>query len=213
MPPSQPPSYTLIARYFLKTPSFRFPLRAGGTKPLRFPSRSGGNLKEGGIVNFDCAVGKCLCVGFSKCPPPNLPRTRGRSRDSLPACGEGWGGGAMFNTNRRASVHKKTAVDPLLQVPPASRGNQAPSVPLAKRGGTLRRGAIVNSALAIGISACALVFRNAPLPTSPVHGGGAATPSPRAGRVGVGARCLNLYAKTLTYSVWKRSFRLMLPAC
>jgi hypothetical protein len=28
-------------------PSFRFPLLAGGTK-ARFPSRSGGNLKEGG---------------------------------------------------------------------------------------------------------------------------------------------------------------------
>ena len=36
---------------------------------------------------------KCLCVGFSRCPPPNLPRTRGRNRHSLPACGEGWGGG------------------------------------------------------------------------------------------------------------------------
>ena len=31
-----------------RTPSFRFPLRAGGTMPARFPSRSGGNLKEGG---------------------------------------------------------------------------------------------------------------------------------------------------------------------
>jgi len=28
--------------------SLRFPLLAGGTKTLRFPSRSGGNLKEGG---------------------------------------------------------------------------------------------------------------------------------------------------------------------
>jgi hypothetical protein len=43
----------------------------------------------------DWAIGanKCLCVGFSTCPPPNLPRGRGRSRDSLPARGEGWGGG------------------------------------------------------------------------------------------------------------------------
>ena len=32
----------------LITPSLRFPLLAGGTKTLRFPSRSGGNLKEGG---------------------------------------------------------------------------------------------------------------------------------------------------------------------
>jgi hypothetical protein len=31
-----------------RTPSFRFPLRAGGTMPARFPSQSGGNLKEGG---------------------------------------------------------------------------------------------------------------------------------------------------------------------
>jgi len=36
---------------------------------------------------------KCLCVGFSTCPPPNLPRGRGRSHGSLPARGEGWGGG------------------------------------------------------------------------------------------------------------------------
>jgi hypothetical protein len=41
------------------------------------------------------ATGKCLCVGFSTCPPPNLPRGRGRSRDSLPARGEGWGGGCV----------------------------------------------------------------------------------------------------------------------
>jgi len=31
---------------------------------------------------------------------------------------------AGSNTNRRARVHKKTAVDPLLKVPPASRGNR-----------------------------------------------------------------------------------------
>jgi hypothetical protein len=37
------------------------------------------------------------------------------------------------------------------------------------------------------ISVFALVFQHAPLPTSPVDGGGAATPSPPAGRVGVGA--------------------------
>ena len=46
----------------------------------------------------------------------------------------------------------------------------------------------MNSDRAIGIiSVFALVFRHAPLPTSPVNGGGAATPSPPAGRVGVGA--------------------------
>jgi para-aminobenzoate synthetase/4-amino-4-deoxychorismate lyase len=31
-----------------ETPSLRFPLPAGGTTPAQFPSRSGGNLKEGG---------------------------------------------------------------------------------------------------------------------------------------------------------------------
>jgi len=33
------------------TPSLRFPLQAGGTAPDGFPSRSGGNLKEGGETN------------------------------------------------------------------------------------------------------------------------------------------------------------------
>ena len=35
--------------------SLRFPLQAGGTeptRPTRFPSRSGGNLKEGGIYEL-----------------------------------------------------------------------------------------------------------------------------------------------------------------
>jgi hypothetical protein len=32
----------------LKWQTSGFPLRAGGTKPARFPSRSGGNLQEGG---------------------------------------------------------------------------------------------------------------------------------------------------------------------
>ena len=32
----------------LATPSLRFPLLAGGTLPARFPSRSVGNLQEGG---------------------------------------------------------------------------------------------------------------------------------------------------------------------
>jgi hypothetical protein len=36
------------AAVIFETPSFRFPLQAGGTK-TRFPSRSGGNLKEGGL--------------------------------------------------------------------------------------------------------------------------------------------------------------------
>ena len=77
--------------------------------------------------------------------------------------------------NYRARVHKKTAVDdppwyiiptalakfmktsaiedPLLKVPPARRGNRVGARLCSPReaGGTCRRGAIVNSARAIGI--------------------------------------------------------------
>jgi hypothetical protein len=41
------PPCELIARHFLKTPSVRFPLQAGGTEGAWFPSRRGGNLQEG----------------------------------------------------------------------------------------------------------------------------------------------------------------------
>jgi hypothetical protein len=35
------------------TPSFRFPLFAGGTEQTRFPLRSGGNPQEGGqLMHF-----------------------------------------------------------------------------------------------------------------------------------------------------------------
>ena len=84
--------HSLQKQVRLKTPSLRFPLRAGGTDPSRFPSRSGGNLTEGG--------------------------------------------------------KSRTLTTRL-------------------------------------VSAFALVFQHAPLPTSPVDGGGAVAPSPRAGRVGV----------------------------
>jgi hypothetical protein len=82
------------------------PLEAWRNRALiRFPSRSGGNLRRGAIVNSGSAVDKCLCVGFSTCPPPNLPRERGRSRDSLPAHGEGWGGGTMFKSLRKDTYY------------------------------------------------------------------------------------------------------------
>jgi hypothetical protein len=49
-----------------ETPSCRFPLRAGGTEAERFPSRSGGNLKEGGRLTptltkttLPCATQAC----------------------------------------------------------------------------------------------------------------------------------------------------------
>jgi len=49
----------------LITPSLRFPLQAGGTeptRPTRFPSRSGGNLKEGG----NCKL--CPCDWYYSVP-------------------------------------------------------------------------------------------------------------------------------------------------
>jgi hypothetical protein len=39
----------LTEQVLKKTPSLRFPLLAGGTAPEWFPSRSGGNLEEGGV--------------------------------------------------------------------------------------------------------------------------------------------------------------------
>ena len=56
-------------------------------------------------MNSARAIGKCLCVGFSTCPPPNLPRGRGRSRGSLPARGESWGGGyAQISLQRHLPI-------------------------------------------------------------------------------------------------------------
>ena len=47
----------------IETPSLRFPLQVGGTeptRPTRFPSRSGGNLKEGG----NCEL--CPCDWYQR---------------------------------------------------------------------------------------------------------------------------------------------------
>ena len=106
------------------TPSLRFPLQAGGTKTLRFPSRSGatfacarfpsrsgGNLKEGGNYEPERAVG---------------------------------------NTNRQAKVHKKQQLmTPTIRFPQQAWGTQQArvsdprakweepnpyTIPLAKRG-------------------------------------------------------------------------------
>jgi hypothetical protein len=60
----------------LKMADFRFPLQAGGTeptRPTRFPSRSGGNLKEGG----NCKL--CPCDWLISPPAAQLrpsPRPR-----------------------------------------------------------------------------------------------------------------------------------------
>jgi len=62
-------------------------------------------------------------------PTPQPSPHAGRVRCSTPVDGGGY-------TNRRAKVHKKQQLTtPLLQVPPASKGEPTPcAVPLAKRG-------------------------------------------------------------------------------
>jgi hypothetical protein len=76
----------------LMTPSLRFPLLAGGTEPSRFPSRSGGNLKEGGNYEPERAVGKCLCGGFSTAPHLTSPVNGGGTATPLSRpVGEGLG--------------------------------------------------------------------------------------------------------------------------
>jgi hypothetical protein len=83
-------------------------------------------------------------------------------------------------------------IAPLLQVPPASRGEpRTGSVPPARRGnlkeGGFNRACFCKLWSPRLVSVFALVFQHAPLPTSPVDGGGVTAPSPLAGRVGVGA--------------------------
>ena len=44
----------------IETPSLRFPLLAGGTeptRPTRFPTRSGGNLRRGAFINYGLTIG------------------------------------------------------------------------------------------------------------------------------------------------------------
>jgi len=87
----------------------RFPSRSGETQaPPRFPSRSGGNLKEGG----------------NKSSPH--PASKGNRT------------GALLGSPREAGKRKPRLGSP------------------REAGGTLRRGAIVNSALAIGKCPCAV---------------------------------------------------------
>jgi D-alanyl-D-alanine carboxypeptidase len=108
------------ARRQSATPSLRFPLRAGGTKPLR------GSPRE--AAETDPALGS--------------PREAG-------------GTSPLRGSPREA-------------------------------GGTLWRGAIVNPDCAVSIRQAGSELEFAPLLTSPVNGGGTATPSPFTGRVGVG---------------------------
>jgi len=67
--PALSPLEKLIARQFLETPSFRFPLPAGGTKS-RFPSRRGGNLQEG---DFNRAREPCPYQSGTGAVPAPVP--------------------------------------------------------------------------------------------------------------------------------------------
>jgi ATP-dependent helicase/nuclease subunit A len=65
------------AQISLDTPSLRFPLPAGGTEGARFPSRSGGNLQEGGSAFVDLATLDDLraLIGQLREQNPNAART------------------------------------------------------------------------------------------------------------------------------------------
>jgi hypothetical protein len=71
--------------------------------------------------------------------------------------------------------------------PPLSRGER---VGVRRDSGSAT---FANSAHAIGKCLC-VSFSICPPPNLPVNGGGVAAPSPRAARVGVGVRCLNLFS-------------------
>ena len=75
--------------------------------PHGSPREAGGTLRRGAsiaLVFAQCipSVGEWLysevMIYNNHRPPPNLPCTRGRN--SLPACGEGWGGGDMLKPLR-----------------------------------------------------------------------------------------------------------------
>jgi len=52
------------------TPSCRFPLRAGGTEPLRgSPREAGGTYGGGAIRNFGCAISITKKEGKRNLPP------------------------------------------------------------------------------------------------------------------------------------------------
>ena len=48
------------------------PASRGNRTPARFPSRSGGNLKEGAIANSGCAVGIITMPPYDAAPSPKL---------------------------------------------------------------------------------------------------------------------------------------------
>jgi hypothetical protein len=89
----------------------------------RFPLPVGGTLRRGS-VNRSCfcklcipSVGEWLYSGVmiynNHRPSPNLPCTRGRN--SLPACGEGSGGGDMLKPLRIGTDHPRRCTAPLAE--------------------------------------------------------------------------------------------------
>ena len=163
-------------KWQLKTPSFRLPLLAGGTKPLRFPSRSGGNLKEGGIVNFGCAVGirfaACKAFAFFRphpqplshdrdlniAPPPQPSPHAGSESRLLPRVQGRLGGGHFEKPTHRhlPTAQSKFTIPPSLRFPPLREGNRRGLVPPASRGNPEGGGRqlpfFVNFGSAIGMS-------------------------------------------------------------
>ena len=98
-----------------RTPSLRFPLQAGGTKTLRFPSHSGGNLTEGGKQ--------------VQTPSCRFPLPAGGTETVLRVVPL-----MLYQSRSQSSQKRVCPITPSLRFPLQAGGNQDPSVPLAQRG-------------------------------------------------------------------------------
>jgi hypothetical protein len=123
----------------------RFPLHAYA----RFPSRSGGNLTEGGNRFRPPPAGSPCKQGEPNPRPTRFPSRsggnlkEGGNKSRPPAAGSPCT--PMHGSPREAGGTLRRGakiLNPLLQVPPASRGNRtrAPLGSPREAGGTLRRG-------------------------------------------------------------------------
>jgi hypothetical protein len=107
-------------------------------------------------MNYGLTIGiSVFALVFQHAPPPNLPRGRGRSRGSLPARGEGWGGGyAQISLQRHLPIArpKFTICPPPSGSPRYARGTEkrARSVPPACRG-NLKEGVGIKLCRAISL--------------------------------------------------------------